>query len=47
MATSFEDLSRVGVAHFNGIYKEHNKATIAEVVKWKLCSLALSLRRTL
>jgi hypothetical protein len=33
MASSVEELSRDGVDHFNGFFKEDNRATIAEVIK--------------
>jgi len=33
MASSFEDIAKLGIEHFNGIYKGESRVSIAEVVK--------------
>ena len=33
MARSFEDIARLGVCHFQNIYKEEKSLTIVEVVR--------------
>jgi hypothetical protein len=33
VATTFEDLARVGIDHFEGIYKDDNKVNIVEIVQ--------------